>query len=225
MLQFLKMLQEYNHVSIAVRLLLACIMGGLIGLERGRHGRAAGLRTHLLVCIGACMTALISLFVVNELQIGNDVFRIPAQVISGIGFLGAGTILVRNKSMVTGLTTAAGMWCTACIGIAVGYGFYEGAVICALIAIITTSLLTHLETSQRKLVYYYVELLDAAGTTATVRELRERIPEIERMDITTAKSGRPGSVALLVMLKKNRSEEDYLRLFEDIDGVMFVVAE
>ena len=225
MIQIWERLTEFNALSVAVRLLLACLLGGLIGLERGRHGRAAGLRTHILVCIGAAMTSLMSLYVSCQLGITGDVFRIPAQVISGIGFLGAGTILVRNKSVVTGLTTAAGVWCTASIGVAVGYGFYEGALICAVVAIITTSLLTLLEINQKKLVYFYVELEDASATTQTVRELRARLPEITKVDVAAAKSGRPGAIALVVSLNRIGDEAHYLELFEQQDGVVFAVAE
>ena len=118
----------FNVLSVTVRLLLALIMGGLIGMERGRHGRAAGMRTHILVCVGSCMTALVGIYIMS-INPGENITRIAAQVISGIGFLGAGTIMIRNQSIITGLTTAAGVWCTATIGIALGYGFYLGAYI------------------------------------------------------------------------------------------------
>ena len=113
---------EFNTVSVLLRIALAVIAGGVIGDERGRHGRAAGFRTHIYVCLGGALTSLCSLFVATVSGMGGDVFRISAQVISGIGFLGAGIILVRNNNTVAGLTTAAGMWVTATIGVA--FGFY-----------------------------------------------------------------------------------------------------
>ena len=106
MQKIIEYLIDFNALSITVRLILALLLGGLIGMERGRHGRAAGMRTHVLVCIGACMTALVGLFMSDV----ADSTRIAAQVISGIGFLGAGTIMIRNQSVITGLTTAAGLW-------------------------------------------------------------------------------------------------------------------
>ena len=218
-------LHEVNLVSMLVRFAIALLGGGIIGMSRGKRQHAAGLRTHLLVCIGAAMTSLMSLYVSCQLGITGDVFRIPAQVISGIGFLGAGTILVRNKSVVTGLTTAAGVWCTASIGVAVGYGFYEGALICAVIAVITTSLLTLLEINQKKLVYFYVELEDATQTTQVVRELRARLPEINKVDVATAKSGRAGAIALIVSINRVADEEHYLGIFEEQSSVVFAVAE
>ncbi len=96
-------------LSTVLRSLAAVVIGGLIGSERARHGRAAGMRTHILVCLGACMTSMTSMFVSDSLGNNGDVFRIPAQVVSGIGFLGAGMIILKNNNMITGLTTAAGV--------------------------------------------------------------------------------------------------------------------
>ena len=87
-------------VWVLIRSLAAVLVGTLIGSERARHGRAAGMRTHILVCLGACMTSMTSVFVAQAAGIDGDVFRIPAQVISGIGFLGAGMIILKNNSMI-----------------------------------------------------------------------------------------------------------------------------
>ena len=95
-------------LSTVLRSLAAVIIGGLIGSERARHGRAAGMRTHILVCLGSCMTSMTSVFVSDIMGNNGDVFRISAQVVSGIGFLGAGMIILKNNNMITGLTTAAG---------------------------------------------------------------------------------------------------------------------
>ena len=96
-------------LSTVLRSLAAVVIGGLIGSERARHGRAAGMRTHILVCLGSCMTSMTSVFVSDIMGNNGDVFRIPAQVVSGIGFLGAGMIILKNNNMITGLTTAAGV--------------------------------------------------------------------------------------------------------------------
>ena len=90
-------LAELNVWSTAFRVFLAVLLGGLIGLERGHHGRAAGLRTHILVCLGAAMAALVGLYTVSVLGFSSDPMRVGAQVISGIGFLGVGTIIIRNR--------------------------------------------------------------------------------------------------------------------------------
>jgi putative Mg2+ transporter-C (MgtC) family protein len=116
-------LSDFGIGQITIRAILAIIVGCLIGAERAKHGRAAGMRTHILVCLGAAMTSMTSLYVSEVLNYGGDVLRIPAQVISGIGFLGAGMIILKNNNTIVGLTTAAGIWATATIGIAIGYGF------------------------------------------------------------------------------------------------------
>ena len=114
-------------------------------MSRERKGRPAGMRTHILVCLGASMTTMSGFFVVHTLGIESDPLRISAQVISGIGFLGVGTILITGRMHVKGLTTAAGLWTTASIGIALGAGFYEGALLCAVLSVIAISVLYRLE--------------------------------------------------------------------------------
>ena len=119
-------LLEPNLMSTIIRTLLALLCGGIIGYERGTHGSAAGLRTHILVCLGAMIAMSTGVF--TALHFSGDASRIGAQVVSGIGFLGAGTIIV-NRGRIKGLTTAAGLWASACIGLALGTGFYEAAII------------------------------------------------------------------------------------------------
>ncbi len=225
MAEFLSLFTQFNCFSTGARLLLSGVLGGLIGIERSRHGRAAGLRTHVLVCIGACMTSMMSLYVYYRLEVPGDVFRISAQVISGIGFLGAGTILIRHSSVVTGLTTAAGIWCTGAIGVALGYGFYEGALICAVIAILTNTVLSTLEKTKKHQEYYYVELTEAAFTTDAVQAIRGQLPEVTAVNITSAKSGLPGAMGLRVFLNREKSQEEYLSLFRNLSGVSFVITE
>ena len=128
MLQELDYLRELNIWSVMLRLTVAMVFGGLIGLERGRKGRAAGFRTYMVVCLGSALAMMTGIYLTN-LTGSGDSGRIAAQVISGIGFLGAGTILVTKQRQVKGLTTAAGLWAAACIGLALGAGFYSGGII------------------------------------------------------------------------------------------------
>ena len=147
---FYKMLNDFNELSVVMRILLAMFLGGFIGSEREKSKRPAGFRTHILVCVGACLTALLGLYLWN--QVGNitDPARISAQVISGIGFLGVGTILVKEHDHITGLTTAAGLWTTAAIGIACGYGFYSAALVGTLVVTVTSAILFKLERGTRR---------------------------------------------------------------------------
>ncbi|MBQ7089045.1 MAG: MgtC/SapB family protein [Clostridia bacterium] len=215
-------LSDFNELSITVRLLAALLLGGLIGMERGRHGRAAGMRTHVLVCVGACMTALVGLFMSDV----SDATRIAAQVISGIGFLGAGTIMIRNQSVVTGLTTAAGVWCTATIGIALGYGFYLAAVIATVITIVTATLLTRLEGGKKYIVRCHMELKNAENATATVAAIEQMYPTAKVTEVLASKSNLPGSIGLSLSLSLDEEDQkSYLAKLNELDNVLFVLAE
>lgn len=123
---------------VTIRLFLAAFLGAIIGVEREIKNRAAGFRTHIIVSVGACLIMLIGIEGIGEISTdkARDTARIAGQVISGIGFLGAGTIL-QKKDRVSGLTTAATLWLSAAIGLAVGIGYYEGAIIATAICLIT----------------------------------------------------------------------------------------
>ncbi len=122
------MLRDVTLLSIIVRTVLSLVIGGCLGIERERKNRPAGLRTYILVCFGAMLVMMTNQYVFQMYAVSDPV-RLGAQVISGIGFLGAGTIMVTGRHHVKGLTTAASLWAAACCGLAVGVGFYEGAVV------------------------------------------------------------------------------------------------
>ena len=125
MLECLDFVRDVTLLSVAARMVLAVLCGGLIGLEREYKRRPAGFRTHILICLGAAMTTLTSQYLYLNMGMYTDVSRLGAQVIAGVGFIGAGTIIVTKRQRVKGLTTAAGLWASACMGIAIGAGFYE----------------------------------------------------------------------------------------------------
>ena len=139
MLTFLDNLRELTPLSMLVRLILALLFGGLLGLHGTRKQRAAGFRTYMLVCMGAALTMILSQYCAYMLETAwkpagdtpllTDVSRFSALVINGIGFLGAGTVLITGRQEVKGLTTAAGLWASACMGLAIGAGFYESVII------------------------------------------------------------------------------------------------
>ena len=123
MIEFLNPLRDMNLLSVTVRVLLAVICGGLVGLEREYKRRPAGFRTHILICLGAAMTTLTGQYLVLVMNYNTDMGRLGAQVVAGIGFIGAGCIIVTRRRRVKGLTTAAGMWTTAIVGLSCGAGF------------------------------------------------------------------------------------------------------
>ena len=133
-------LYELNMISTFFRLLLALICGGILGIERGKKNRPAGFRTYMLVCVASAMVMITNQYISNMYSTG-DPSRMGAQVISGIGFLGAGTIIVTGRNRVKGLTTAAGLWASACIGLTIGVGFYSGAIIGCIMIFVAMALL------------------------------------------------------------------------------------
>ncbi len=195
------------YIDVVIRIVVSALMGGLIGSERGRHGRAAGLRTHILVCIGATMTSLTSLYLSEVLGYTGDIARISAQVISGIGFLGAGTIMIRNNSVITGLTTAAGMWATAAIGIAVGYGFYLGAGISTLVCIFSVTILSRLEAPQKNTVTFYIELSDIRATADVAEIIKEDRKNLISYDIIPAKSCITNNLGIVCTVSNQKTYE------------------
>lgn len=195
-------LREFTVVTAAIRIALAVIIGATLGYERERYGRAAGLRTHVLVCLGAAIATLIGHYNSEILGFTADPMRIGAQVVSGIGFLGVGTILSKGRFQVTGLTTAAGLWTTAAIGLAVGIGFYEGAILGAICAVLTMTLFaqfdSHIIKKNRKL-RLYVELNDV-NQINTMIDIFNNGYGAHDTQVTAPRSGIAGNVGIEVSI-------------------------
>ena len=226
--QILEYLRDYNIISVAVRLTLSVILGGLIGMERGRRGRAAGLRTHILVCLGATMASLLGVFVTKELELSSDASRIAAQVISGIGFLGAGTIVIKGRFRVSGLTTAAGLWATAAIGLALGYAFLEGALIAAFLTVVTITILSHFEARiyrKNARASIYIELSNVTAVNATAAMLAAEYHAID-LQVTPPRSGiqnHVGFEATVYLGILKISEEELIKQVSEKPDVVFVL--
>lgn len=226
--EILSYLRDFNILSISLRLLLSVLLGGLIGMERGRRGRAAGLRTHILVCLGAAMASLLGVFITGELALSSDASRIAAQVISGIGFLGAGTILIKGRFRVSGLTTAAGLWATASIGLALGYAFFEGAIIATLLIVITITTLSHFEARLNRKnarVGIYIELSDVSQVSNTAAVLTKQFHASD-LQVTPPRSGvqnHVGFEATVYIGKWKISEEDLHSQISCLPSVVFVL--
>ena len=139
MLSFFDPFRGIVVVAILIRMVLACLCGTVVGLERSSKNRPAGFRTHILVCVGTTIAALTGLYLYMVDYMPADVSRISAQVISGLGFIGAGTIIVTKKQSVKGLTTAAGLWTTGIVGLAIGSGYYELAIAGSLLVLFVES--------------------------------------------------------------------------------------
>ena len=180
MLYELDALREITLISVAVRIAAAIIIGGLIGLERGLKNRPAGLRTYMVVCLGACLIMLTNQYIYQATATGDPV-RMGAQVISGIGFLGAGTIIVTRRNQIKGLTTAAGLWAAAGVGLAIGIGFYEAALIGGLAIFVVMTVLQKMDNKMHrktKTIEIYVELKKDYALGDFLRDVRDMDIEI-----------------------------------------------
>ena len=213
-----------SWISVILRMFLAVLVGGIIGSERGKSGSPAGLRTHILVCVGSAMTALISVFIAKNGGF-DDIARIPAQVISGIGFLGAGMIIVKKNNVITGLTTAAGMWATATIGIAIGYGFYLGALVATVACIFTAAFLTRLERRTKKSIHIYAEISIAEKSGAITEEIRALLGKEALIEVSRPRSGTSGNVGLYITVSTQTAVPDCREYIEKIDGIFFAILE
>lgn len=221
-----EILYDINLISITVRLILATICGGIIGLERGKKNRPAGFRTHILVCLGSAIAMMTNQFIISHFEAATDPARLGAQVISGIGFLGAGTIILKGRHQVKGLTTAAGLWASACMGLAIGIGFYEGAIIACLFIIFVNSLLHSLEdyirsTSKAAEAYIEFETMHDIGVfIATIRPLGIRLEEMEFYKGGSSASGSVG-VMMTLQLERKMTADDVMEKISGISGVVF----
>ena len=196
--EIIEFLRDFNAVTVAIRLLLAMILGGTIGLERGKQGRAAGMRTHILVCLGSALAAMIGFYASDVLGYANDPLRVAAQVISGIGFLGVGTIMLKGRFQIVGPTTAAGRWTAAAVGLALGAGFYEGALITFFCSVLTVTVIHRLEYKINKKYSrfgMYVEVRSDEYVRTAIDYLREHFM-ITDIQVTAPRSSTQGNVGI-----------------------------
>ena len=218
-------LQELSPVSIFFRLALAVLLGGIIGLERGIKGRPAGMRTYMLVALGAALVMITNEYL-SGLFIGIDPARMGAQVISGIGFLGAGTIIITRDRQVRGLTTAASLWASACMGLAIGVGFYSGALIGMLFIFFITTIMHRLDTKllrKSRTVDLYVELSEASHIRKLLDEIRGTGTKVTYLELIRPKYKNENQTALLLTLHMPTRKLHYELLAEmnEIEYVSF----
>ena len=219
-------LREITYVSILARIVAAFVIGGILGWERELKNRAAGLRTYMLVCVGACMIMLTNQYIYQVFQVGDPV-RMGAQVVSGIGFLGAGTIVVTKRNQIKGLTTAAGLWTAASAGLALGIGFYEVAIVGALLMIVILTLMHRLDSQIRRRVKQmelYAEIDSKVSIGRVAKGIRDLGAKVEGIQIDRDYSMDGDIRALVISVrtpKKSKREELFAKL-QEIDGVIYL---
>ncbi|WP_298025109.1 MgtC/SapB family protein [uncultured Dysosmobacter sp.] len=235
MIQALDYLRQMNFAAVVLRLVLAMFFGGMIGLERGRKRRAAGMRTYMLVCLGAALTVLLSLYEYHMLthewvdwaaEIGTrtDVARFGAQVINGIGFLAAGTIIVTGRQEVKGMTTAAGLWASACTGLAIGAGFYECVFLAFLLISLVIRVLPHVENyvvenALNMNIYVEFDSLDDVGEI--INRVKAQDVQIYDVDIDHGRQEklRNPSAVFSIRLKHRQMHTQVLAAISELDSV------
>lgn len=217
-------LRELTYLGVGLRILTAIVIGGLIGLDRGMKNRPAGLRTYMLVCLGSCLVMMTNQFVYQVFGVGDPV-RMSAQVVSGIGFLGAGTIVVTRRSQVKGLTTAAGLWASAAVGLAVGIGFYEAAIAGGIGVFLVMTGLQELDARvhrKAKTVEVFLELDRETSLGEFLREAQDRNLDIR--DVQRESGGENGTRAYIATVKvqKRRNLTELSEEVREIPGVVFL---
>ena len=218
-------LAEVNVASTLLRMALAIVCGGLLGIDRGRKKRPAGFRTYIVVCLGSTLVMLVNQYVFQIFDL-SDPTRLAAQVISGIGFLGAGTIIVTSHNQVKGLTTAAGLWASAAIGLALGIGFYYGALIATVLIFIVMNAFGYINSYLYKhsgVVQFFIEMDAVSGVSKLLAHLNEKEVDIKDFEVFKTQSNAPTfAVHMTVKCPKDCPPGDLMTWIMELDGVVFV---
>lgn len=227
MLTLFDPLRNITFASIVVRLVLSVLCGGLIGIEREFKRRSAGFRTHILICLGAAMTTLTSEFLFLNMHYYLDVSRIGASVVSGIGFIGAGTIIITRRQRVKGLTTAAGLWAAAIVGLAFGGGFYEGGLIATAMILLAELVFSRLEyrmLDHAPELNVYVEYEGRDSLESVLQKLKSCGVKVLNLEITRNTEEQNGSSCALFTLQisKNGNAEQLLTSLRATAGIIRV---
>lgn len=196
---------DINVWSVILRVIMACLIGGIIGAERASKHHVAGLRTYILVCLGSCAAMMTNQFIEET----SDAARLGAGVVTGIGFLGAGTIMVTSRNQVRGLTTAAALWACGCVGLAIGIGFYTMAIASAIVILLALVLLPKIEQSlqgRAKLVDIHIELLSRPDLKKLLEYVRSNNIQVLSIAYDPAYAN-TGLSVYSIALKINKNEQ------------------
>lgn len=223
---------ELNIISIVFRVFLSVFVGGILGIERGSKNRPAGFRTYILVCLGSALVMMTNQYVF-AIYGASDPTRLGAQVISGIGFLGAGTIILNGRNQVKGVTTAACLWTAACCGLAIGVGFYSGALVGAVTILFVLTALHKIDVWMRKKSKYfdlYVEynsmqnpfsefIQYAKGYDLEIQSL-----QVSKDEMSEECRGRIGNASyiLTIVANRKRNHAEVIELLSQAKGVTFI---
>ncbi len=219
-------LREPTNISFILRMLCAMILGAAVGLERETKRRAAGFRTHTLICIGASITTMTSQFLTAN-GFFTDPARLGAQVIAGMSFIGAGVIIVTGRRQVKGLTTAAGLWVTAIVGLAVGAGYFEAAILAVVFILFSEIVLSKLEyyvISRARAINVFVEFDDMKTFDSIVEHIKASDADVRKVEVTKSYTDQdgvahPSSAIISVKFKRRTAHEGFLSSLGTVPGV------
>ncbi len=223
----LEFLESSNDIAVGIRLIIATFFGSLIGWERIVKRHSAGIKTFALVSLGSAVATALNIYLAQMPDLNADVSRIPAGVVSGIGFLGAGTILVTGRQQIKGLTTAASLWVTSCMGMAIGGGYLIIGIICFALVMIANVILLHL--SQRvednsKYMSVYVEVNKAKGVNKLIQVLSDEKCKISSMTKSKEKTLQSSDAAIIVDIDfdRRRSHKEIIDILNAQEFVNYV---
>lgn len=212
--------------ALMMRMFLSLLCGTVIGLERSAKNRPAGFRTHILVCLSSCVSATTGLYIYLVLRLPSDVSRIATQVISGLGFIGAGTIIITKKLSIKGLTTAAGLWTCGIIGLAVGSGYYEAGLIGTILVLITETFFGRLGALIQQSPEYTLELLYKEKTSIdhVLRFCKDNSMSITNIRIQTHSEPEVAKYAAKIDLRGNAKLSMLIDSIQIMPGIVSVVS-
>jgi putative Mg2+ transporter-C (MgtC) family protein len=222
MLTFLDNFRNLDFLSVIIKIVAVLVCGMAIGLERSAKNRPAGFRTHVLVCLGSAMAAMTGQYILLVLNLPTDITRISAQVITGLGFIGAGTILITKKQTIKGLTTAAGLWTTGIIGLAIGCGYYEIAVIGTILVLLVETLFAKLASKVTTNPEFAVEVVynQKDSLDAVLRFCKDRRLSIVNLKIHTKDDETGALYSSGITLRGSASPEETIHRIRSMDGIV-----
>jgi len=226
MIEYFNVLRGTDFISIFLKILLAVILGGILGMERGRKHRPAGLRTYMLVCLGSALVMMTNLYIFEYFNTSDPV-RMGAQVVSGVGFLCAGTIIITSKNQVKGMTTAAGLWAAACGGLAIGAGFYEGALlggVAIYLVMVTMQRFNKTLYDKSNLMDIYVEYGGDEAFSSFLMFARSKGLEISEIQLNRNEYVRDALICatLTVISSTKRTHVEMIKMLGEVPGVKHI---
>ena len=227
MLHFLDPFRGIDTLSVVIKLVVAVVMGTIVGLERSYKNKPAGVRTHMLVATGAAIASLTSVYIQLATEMPSDITRIGASVVSGLSFLGVGTIVVTKSYSVKGLTTAAGLWASGIVGLASGLGFYEGAVITGLLVLLSELSINYVSNWIKHDPVFNVEVLTQTKDTmaAVMRLLKDHHISISNLRVVfTEVDGEQYYLSYLhLRAKESIDRKKIYKEISEVEGVVQVL--